>query len=203
MAMFLVPGDRIVPMGEGVAAGPGTYVHGSHIQSSLYGERYDITDESTGTCTITVRSIDNKSRIILPEVNDIVLCKVIRISDAYAKVQILCVRDQPLRRPVEGLIRKQDVRESEIDLVKMSESFLPGDIVKCKVISLGDRRSYFLSTSSEELGVLNATSTSGHVMEAVQHDEMIDPVTKEAEKRKVAKKSEFSLQTMVLQAGDE
>jgi len=61
MAMFLVPGDRIVPMGEGVAAGPGTYVHGSHIQSSLYGERYDITDESTGTCTITVRSIDNKS----------------------------------------------------------------------------------------------------------------------------------------------
>jgi len=197
----LVPGDRIEAATDGVIAGAGTYVHGSHIQSSLYGERHDVVS-SDGTRTITVRNRDNKG-VVLPEVNDVVLCKVIRINDAYAKVQILCVRDTPLRRPVEGMIRKQDVRVQEIDLVKISESFLPGDIVKCKVISLGDRRSYFLSTAMPELGVLSAMSTSGNPLEPVQHDEMIDPKTKEREKRKVAKLETFTAKPSTATAMDE
>ena len=188
-----VPGDRVASSSSTILSGSGTYLHGSHIQASLYGERHDIVSPDGASTTITIIGKDNKG-IILPEVHDVVLCKVIRISNAYAKVQILCVRDQPLRRPVEGMIRKQDVREHEIDLVKISESFLPGDIVKCKVISLGDRRSYFLTTASEELGVLSATSTNGHLMEAVQHDEMIDPITKEKEKRKVAKLATMTIE---------
>ena len=183
---MLVPGDRIAPATSTTLAGAGTYVYGNHITSSMYGERQDMKSTDGGTLTVTVVNTQGKG-IVLPEVHDVVLCKVIRIVESYAKVQIFCVRDQPLRRPVEGMIRKQDVRENEIDLIKMAESFLPGDIVKCKVISLGDRRSYFLTTALAELGVLSAISEAGNKLEAVAHNEMMDPITKVKELRKVAK----------------
>ena len=163
----IIPGDRLVSVSDNIVAGEGTYVHGNHITSSMYGKRQDI---SSGNIT-TVTVVNHRGqRIILPEVNDVVLCKVIRIADAYAKVQIFCVREQVLRRTVEGMIQKQDVREKEIDLINISDSFLPGDIVKCKVISLGDKRSYLLSTAEDELGVIQATSEStGNAMVAVAH----------------------------------
>jgi exosome complex component CSL4 len=187
-----VPGDRIESATTNFVSGAGTYVHANYIISSVYGQRQDIQSEDGKTVTITVVN-HNSHRIILPEVKDVVLCKVIRIMDAYAKVQIFCVQGQALRRSVEGMIRKQDVRENEIDSVNIGKSFLPGDIVKCTVISLGDRRSYFLSTASSELGVLSAISEAGNAMEAVAHNEMIDPKTKQREFRKVAKLPDFEV----------
>ena len=65
MATRLVPGDRIEAATDGVIAGAGTYVHGSHIQSSLYGERHDIVS-SDGTRTITAR--DKKDLKISPDI---------------------------------------------------------------------------------------------------------------------------------------
>lgn len=35
----------------------------------------------------------------------------------------------------------------------MYKSFRPGDIVRARVISLGDARQYYLSTAENELGV--------------------------------------------------
>jgi len=53
------------------------------------------------------------------------------------------------------------VRSTEIDKVEIYKCFRPGDIVKAEFISLGDSRSYFLSTSKNEYGVLYATSVAG------------------------------------------
>ena len=199
--LICCPGDRLCQAGTGggedgisdaagkrinIVAGPGTYVRGAYIQASLLGVRRDIvrTDGSRVVSVIAARSGDG---IVLPEVGDIVVCKVGRIADAYAKVQIFCVGSRPLKRPVEGLIRKQDVRAHDIDNVVMSESFLPCDLVRCKVISLGDRRSYFLTTACPDLGVVGAKSEAGNQMQAVSWEKMIDPVTMIEEKRKVAK----------------
>jgi exosome complex component CSL4 len=69
----------------------------------------------------------------------------------------------------------------------MQECFMPGDIVRGLVVSLGDSRQYYLSTADVDYGVVLAKSAAGHLMSAVSWKEMEDPVTKVRELRKVAK----------------
>ena len=64
--------------------------------------------------------------------------------------------------------RLQDVRATEADKVEIYGSFRPGDLVRAEVLSLGDTRSYYLSTARNELGVVYAKSVEGVVL-AVQH----------------------------------
>ena len=54
-------------------------------------------------------------------------------------------------------------------------------------ISLGDQSSYYLSTASNELGVIMATSEAGNTMYPVSWKEYRDPETGMSEPRKVAK----------------
>lgn len=109
----------------------------------------------------------------------------------------------------DSLYRSQDVRATEKDKVKIYNSFRPGDVVRAEVISLGDARSYMLSTAKNELGVIFATSVAGtgqhgtdlrrgkndaysrHVVGAtmipISWQEMQCPITKTIEYRKCAK----------------
>jgi exosome complex component CSL4 len=87
-----------------------------------------------------------------------------------------------------GVVRRQDVRRTDIDGVVMRDCFRPGDVVRCAVLSLGDSRAYFLSTAANELGVVAARSaTSGEAMVPVSWQEMACPLTGAVERRKVAK----------------
>ena len=45
--------------------------------------------------------------------------------------------------------------------VVLSQCFRPGDVVRASVLSLGDARSYYLSTAENELGVVYAKSIAG------------------------------------------
>ena len=56
--------------------------------------------------------------------------------------------------------RLQDVRATEIDKVVIYDCFRPGDIVRAEVLSLGDARSYYLTTAKNELGVVYARSAA-------------------------------------------
>lgn len=79
-----------------------------------------------------------------------------------------------------GVIRVQDVRATEKDKVKIGDCFRGGDVVKgvvvryfglcvswvlrltfCAQISLGDARSYYITTARNDLGVIFATSEAG------------------------------------------
>ena len=54
-----------------------------------------------------------------------------------------------------GIVRQQDVRKTEIDKVIMEESFVPGDVVRCKVLAKGEGRSLVLATNEKiHLGVV-------------------------------------------------
>ena len=57
--------------------------------------------------------------------------------------------------------RVQDIRATEKDKVQVYRSFRPSDVVLAEVISLGDARSYYLSTARNELGVIFAESEAG------------------------------------------
>ena len=59
--------------------------------------------------------------------------------------------------------------------------------MRATVISLGDERSYYLSTARNELGVVMAESEVGNAMYPVSWREFEDPETGAREGRKVAK----------------
>jgi exosome complex component CSL4 len=54
-------------------------------------------------------------------------------------------------------------------------------------LSLGDARSYYLSTAANELGVIWARSETGNVMVPISYQDMEDSVSQKTERRKVAK----------------
>ncbi|KAJ2901513.1 putative exosomal core protein csl4 [Zalerion maritima] len=75
-------------------------------------------------------------REVLPEVDQTVLCRVMRIMPRQAVVNILVVNEtNVLEGEWQGVIRVQDVRATEKDKVRMVESFRPGDIVRARVVS--------------------------------------------------------------------
>ncbi|KAG7195553.1 exosome 3'-_5 exonuclease subunit ski4 (Csl4) [Scheffersomyces spartinae] len=87
-----------------------------------------------------------------------------------------------------GIIRSQDVRSTDRDKVKIVDSFRPGDIVRCLIISLGDGQNYYMSTARNDLGVVFAQSMggAGDVMFPLDWQSMVDR-TGVVEQRKVAK----------------
>lgn len=188
-------------------AGAGTHVYEGQVVSSLMGhvavaqpvkpagpaKRLNkITSKDAGNdngaslATLSVTRHGQK-REVLPDVGNIVLAKVLRLMPRQAIVIIQQVGDTVLQTEWQGVIRTQDVRATEKDKVKIYESFRPGDIVKAQVISLGDQANYYLSTASNELGVIMATSDAGNDMVPVSWKEYKDPETGSTELRKVAK----------------
>jgi exosome complex RNA-binding protein Csl4 len=152
----------------------------------------------------------------LPVVGDVVTARVTRINARMVSLDILCVHSQPaavaadsaaasaasaagatlsslsgethlLDESLAGTIRQRDVRAFDVDSVELYRCYRPGDLVRAQVLSLGDARSYFLSTARNDLGVVLATSAAGQPMIPVNWETMQCPLTGAKEARKVAK----------------
>ena len=127
---------------------------------------------------------------LLPEVGDEVFARVLRINPRQVWCEIVAVNGKAVNDAsgFQGIVRQQDVRATEIDKVDMYESFLPADVIRAKVLSLGDQRSYYLTTARNELGVVQAKSPfTGEPMVPVSWQEMMCPSTQVKVSRKVAK----------------
>ncbi|KAK4057911.1 hypothetical protein OIO90_001130 [Microbotryomycetes sp. JL221] len=182
---YVIPGQPItIPnvSPSSIKAGPGTYTRHAALLSSLAG--FVSFDTKTNTVSVATGKQDQQT---IPQPDSIVIGTVTRITRMNATLSLLTVDGQPCRPDYQGAIRAQDVRQTNKDSVKIWSCFRPGDVVRAKVISLGDSRSYFLSTAHNSLGVLFAvSSTTGTPLEAVSWEEMRDPSTGEIEGRKVA-----------------
>ncbi|KAF5701237.1 CSL4-core component of the 3'-5' exosome [Fusarium mundagurra] len=217
----VLPGNVLGPVTK-FAPGPGTHVYEGNVCSSLLG-RVTVTpptktpgpqkrlNKITAPTTEELATISvarhGHKREILPDVENVVLARVLRLMPKQAIVVIQQVGDTVLQTEWQGVIRVQDVRATEKDKVKIYESFKPGDIVRAQVvsfpfpshmvvvltylcqISLGDQANYYLSTASNELGVVMATSEAGNDMVPISWKEYRDPETGICEPRKVAKPS--------------
>jgi exosome complex component CSL4 len=183
MDQWVVPGQRLGHVDD-YALGEGTYQSKNYIFSSVLGRKVT-TDQQGGLPVLSV--LQNKEAALVPQIGNVVTGKVVRVNPRFASVLILCVGSRALQDTFNGIIRTQDVRATEVDKVEIYKSFRPGDIVRAEVISLGDSRSYFLSTAKNELGVVFATSISGATMIPVSWNQMQCPKTKQYEARKVAK----------------
>src|SRR5882757_928341 len=108
-----------------------------------------------------------------PVPNSIVLGSITRLSPQQAVVSITIVDGVPLPpgEDFTGVIRVQDIRATEKDKVKVGDCFRGGDVIKGQVvgtrfaclnrclayseqISLGDARSYYITTARNDLGVI-------------------------------------------------
>eukprot|EP01036_Dinobryon_divergens_P040710 gene40710-53860_t len=184
----ILPGESIGTCSS-LDVGVGTYLDGEDIKACLAGRVVLEPSTVSRKSRANVLSFSSKSASeIVIDVGDTVLARVTRINMNQASVEILSVRDSALNQYPKGIIRREDVRLSEIDKLVMHECFRPGDVVRAHVLSLGDARQYFLSTSDKNDGVVWARSqSSGEVLVAVSWKEMEDPQTKIKEPRKVAK----------------
>lgn len=188
--------------------GPGTHIHESSIYASIGGPVMTSTTKPLPTPTPTTSkpspllSIQRPTTstdpgilgtgsggggTILPEVGSVVLAQITRLGPRFATCEILVIDSTVCRESFQGQIRREDIRATEKDKIKMEESFRVGDLVRGQVISLGDQSNYYLSTAENAFGVVGARSEEGRVMYPVSWREFRDPVTGRAEARKAAK----------------
>jgi len=180
MRVLHIPGQPILlPKGPTIQPGVGTYIRDGKLRASLVG----VPKIIGGTVSL------DRPRPHPPAPSSVVLGSITRLSPLQALLSITVVDGIPLPPGEEfsGVIRSQDVRATEKDKVKIAECFRGGDVVRGVVISLGDARSYFVTTARNDLGVVFATSEAGATMEPVSWLEMRCPKTGLIEKRKCAK----------------
>lgn len=78
----------------------------------------------------SISVIHSRRKRAIPTVNSIVIGKILRISPRQAVMSIMAVGVVPTREQFQGIIRVQDVRQTEKDKVVMYKCYRPGDIVK-------------------------------------------------------------------------
>jgi exosome complex component CSL4 len=163
---FVCPGDVLVSSAvtSNFDACGGCYLmEGSDIiRASLSGTvLISAVSDTAGVQKNRISVLSPKNEIAAETVIDVgdkVMCRVVRLAMHQANVEIISVGDRQLQQPPKGIIRREDVRLSEIEILVMHECFRPGDIVRGVVISLGDSKQYYLSTAEIDLGVLYAKS---------------------------------------------
>ncbi|GMI48526.1 hypothetical protein TrCOL_g5178 [Triparma columacea] len=130
------------------------------------------------------------------EVGSICICIVLRVTPTSLTLSIISSLHTPLlSRPV-GTLRLEDSGladppyaspDPEGSPPDLFQGFRIGDVVQARVVSLGDTRSYYMSTSEEGLGVVKAKSKEGRNMVPRNWREMEEEGGGRRERRKVAK----------------
>ena len=140
------PGLLLGPISK-YSSGPGTHVHDSQIYASLAGpvittplitsipssnhvKSSSSTEPSLPTLSVSRLSSTNT----IPQVNSIVICKVIRLQTRQITAEILVVDDEVCADSWTGVVRREDVRGYEKDKVVMGEGFRVGDLVRGVVV---------------------------------------------------------------------
>jgi exosome complex component CSL4 len=156
-------------------------------------------EEPSYTCSVRACSSSTAigaSEQLLPatsqvlQIGQIVIGKVLRITPQNAIVDIRVAEYVGALQPnayYEGAIRMEDIRAGASEQIHLPDCFRPGDLVACRIISLGDSRRYFLSTAETELGVIRAMNDKGQAMIPISWKEMECPQTGIKEPRKCAK----------------
>ena len=160
---FAVPGDLLCSEGD-CTAGEGAYIKEGKVYSALAG-RVHISDDEKGK-SYAVHSLSCSECDPLITVGSAVLCRVTKVQMNQVRLDIIAAgENRELKSKSKGIIRREDIRLTDLDSIITSACFRPGDIVRASVLSLGDARQFYLSTAAAELGVLWALNAeNGNVM---------------------------------------
>ena len=193
MASTTTTTTRVVVVGDVIAergrAGACAYADDAgRVRASACGRA--VTEGDGARAVSSVRTAAGEA--VVPRIGDDVYGRVTRVDDKAASVAVSVVRGRaPADGAFVGTIRRQDARAHAVDAVVMDECFREGDVVRAEVLSLGDSRSFYLTTAKDELGVVRATHReSRKTMLPISWTEVQCPVTGEVEDRKVARVDE-------------
>ncbi|KAJ3339998.1 Exosome complex component CSL4 [Gonapodya sp. JEL0774] len=156
MAEKVIPGQSLGSTLE-YTSGNGTYARDGHVYAAIIGKTKVMVKDKRPMIEV----VRDKEATAVPEIQAIVTGRIIRINPRFATMKVMVVGTTPTTEDFQGIIRLQDVRATEKDKVRIDRAFRPGDIVRARVISLGDARSYYLSTAENSLGAVFATSMAG------------------------------------------
>ena len=160
----------------------GVYRKDDKLFASISGE-ITIDDNSTPPKI----SIKNELSEYFPKINDEVYLKIKKVTRNSAIGDILALKNKPIRIPIMGLIKSENVKSDYKDF-DITDCFVPGDIVFCKIISIDQTNYIYLSTQDFKYGVVFARSPlTGNIMMPISYDKMMCLDTKLTESRKVAK----------------
>lgn len=148
-----LPGD-IIGDASSSSAGKGTYMKDGRVIAAILGTVISDRSTSAQRPELNIVPKGNKASDYVVRIGDIVLCKVARSNYNQAFVDILMIGDLYLPFPVKAVIRREDIREKEIDKIIVPDILKPRDVVRAVVISLGDTKSYFLSIARPGCGVI-------------------------------------------------
>lgn len=147
------PGELITAVSKSHTSGKGTYVLDGKIYASVCG---NVSMENT---TVVV-DLPNKTSVsdMIIHVGDEVIGQVTKIKMKQAFVDIFAIKGTVLNEKQIGIIRTEDVRDKDIDAVVIEQHFVPNQVVRAVVRSVGDSRSYYLSTAHPNCGVVECKS---------------------------------------------
>jgi exosome complex RNA-binding protein Csl4 len=132
-------------------------------------------------------SVKNEHCEYVPKIGDEVYAKVIKVARNVATCEIVALKSKAIRIPILGLLKSENVKNDFRDF-DMFDSFVPGDVILCKVISIDQTNFVYLSTADVNYGVVFARSPmTKNIMMPVSFDKMMCLDTKIQESRKVAK----------------
>jgi len=135
------------------------YLAGSVVCSALVGAPSVKRQGGGGPAVVAVRpgahAGTRRRPSGVPRVGDACLGRVARVTARSVLVEIVVSGGKVLGSSLfRGLLRKEDVRDREQDELDLQQLFLPGDVVKSVVLSLGDGRVLQLGTSTAGCGVV-------------------------------------------------
>lgn len=186
----VLPGQKVAEMNSGLTAGFGIYEKNGYLLASLPG-----TLMQSPSNVLSVKSSSGSSTLhtqVVPVIGQTVIGKIVKITSKYAGVDILAVDGElPLMEPIKGTIRTQDIVEvEEKEIPPVHLAFRPGDLVRARIIGVGDPSAGFLLSTGLEprLGVIYGKSAAaGAPLLPFAWNEMVCSKTGVKEKRKCAK----------------
>ncbi|XP_030384099.1 exosome complex component CSL4 [Scaptodrosophila lebanonensis] len=186
--LMCLPGERLCRTEGSILLGSGTYEQNGYIFASKSGI---VNIDNSGDNYQVVSVYKPGSHIIIPTTGDIVTARVLLTTSRFVKCAIFCVRDVQLESSYRGLLRREDVRETEKDRVDIYKCFKPGDVILARVLNQLEQQSFLITTAENELGVVTACASDmrriGIPMVPVGWGEMQCPQSSVKEPRKVAK----------------
>ena len=84
----------------------------------------------------TTGGTKTKACYAVMKIGDVVLCRVVKSMLNQISCDIIAVDDMKLRTSVRGVVRREDIRQTETDQVCILDCFRPGAILRATILSL-------------------------------------------------------------------
>lgn len=149
---IVIPGD-IASSSSSIKPGQGIQPNkGGDLKATLFGKKI-IENKDSRLHIVSATPSQPFSRNYVPNVNDTVYAKVTKIAQNQIYLDIIMINNINLYSyNIKGILRREDISETNIDQINLYNEFSLLEIIKCKILSLGDTKYYFLTINGSGLG---------------------------------------------------